>query len=229
MKRKIKCISTSLVLASIIAGTSVANISLASDLTEVKSEVKGDSFTEDELKSLEEDLRKDGTDEDTIIRLIEKLKDGEIWDSFKPEYKDLKPQISTENYSKTVYPDGSYCIEKTEPVYNYSPRAISTVKSIKVVKHAVLVNMSFYADYKKNTATGKAMITSQYGYNVQVVGGTYTEDTKGYVTGWANPTNAWYAIRVNISQLGVNIYNGRLWIKLFANSNGHWQNDNFPF
>ena len=43
--------------------------------------------------------------------LMDKFKKGEPWDNGKPEYENLKPQIIEENYSKTIYPDGSIKVE----------------------------------------------------------------------------------------------------------------------
>lgn len=47
--------------------------------------------------------------------LLEKLERGELWDSMKKEYADLKAQIQKNGYEMTIYPDGSYLIRGTLP------------------------------------------------------------------------------------------------------------------
>lgn len=200
-------------------------ISKAEEINQSNQFENIETISSNDLIKLKDTLIKDGIDEDTSNKLIDKLKNGEVWDSMKPEFQNLKPQVKTSNYSKTIYPDGSYNIETIEDIPNFSPRAIHRVKSRKVSKYMGIVNMSFYVDYERNTSTGKGRITSQYNYNVQIVGGNYSEDTKGYKLGWANPTNAWYAINV---QGYNNIFSGRYWIKIFVNGHGDWTSSNYP-
>lgn len=66
------------------------------------------------LNVIKEKLRTYNVSEDTIQNLIEKLHNGEIWDSLSGEYHDLEPQIVENGYSKTIYPDGSIKVEKVE-------------------------------------------------------------------------------------------------------------------
>ena len=69
-------------------------------------------FTQEELDQVKENLLKNDVDEETADKLILKLQNGELWDSMNPKYRDLEPQIKTEHYEKTTYPDGSICVVK---------------------------------------------------------------------------------------------------------------------
>ena len=72
-------------------------------------------FTQEELDQVKENLLKNDVDEETADKLILKLKNGELWDSMNPKYRDLEPQIKTEHYEKTTYPDGSICVVRSGP------------------------------------------------------------------------------------------------------------------
>lgn len=67
------------------------------------------------LDKVKENLLKNDVDEETADKLILKLKNGELWDSINPKYRDLEPQIKTEHYEKTTYPDGSICVVRSGP------------------------------------------------------------------------------------------------------------------
>lgn len=67
---------------------------------------------QEQLDKVKENLLKNDVDEETADKLILKLKNGELWDSLNPKYSDLEPQIKTEHYEKTTYPDGSICVVK---------------------------------------------------------------------------------------------------------------------
>lgn len=188
------------------------------------------SELENDIPRIEEQLRKYGVKESDIIKLIEKLRHGEVWDSMKPEYQNLQPQIVLENYEKTVYPDGSIAVQTYEPINNMdstdgiSVYSIVNKRGVKVLKSTVLVTLVFKVDYSRNTSTGKAKITSQYGKSYAVLGGTATEDAYGFKKGWLNPTAAWYA--VNVTTVG-NISSARYWLRIHVNGNGKWQESDF--
>lgn len=72
-------------------------------------------ISQEQLDKVKENLLKNDVDEETADKLILKLKDGELWDSMNPKYRDLEPQVKTEHYEKTTYPDGSICVVRSGP------------------------------------------------------------------------------------------------------------------
>lgn len=72
-------------------------------------------ISQEQLDKVKENLLKNDVDEETADKLILKLKNGELWDSMNPKYRDLEPQIKTEHYEKTTYPDGSICVVRSGP------------------------------------------------------------------------------------------------------------------
>ena len=68
---------------------------------------KAVNFTNEDFAKIENALMAENVPEEKIENLIEKLGNGELWDSMKEEYKDIRPQIVKDNYMKTIYPDGS--------------------------------------------------------------------------------------------------------------------------
>lgn len=203
--------------AFVLMGTSKQAIAESSDL-------------ERDIPKIEQELRNLGVQENDITSLLNKLRCGETWDSMKPEYQNLKPQIVTENYEKTIYPDGSVAVQTYEPIYNKldennaTPYSIVNKKGIHVKRSVGLLTLEFKVNYSRNTSTGQAKITSQYGKAYYVLGGSASEDTSGFKSGWLNPTHAWYAVNYTGYQ---NVSAGRYWLKIFVNGNGNWQDSNF--
>lgn len=98
-----------------------------------------------------------------------------------PKYNYVKPQIQTDTYSKTIYPDGSmiiYSIEKIEP--EIATRSIRKINAYKVQLNGFAITMSFTIDARRDTKKNRAIIDAQYNEEVRVIGGTWTEDAYGY-------------------------------------------------
>lgn len=156
----------------------------------------------------------------TSKKLINKLVNGELWDSMNPLYEDLKPQIKSENYNKTIYPDGSFKVIEIEEIpERYEERTMWNRKGYDVSLSWALVKMGFKVDYERDDVEKVGRITSQYGYEVVTILGSYEEDTKGYLDGWHNPTNAWYAIKYTATQ---NSVARRYYVKIFVDGDGTW-------
>lgn len=206
-----------LLCAFLIVGVNQKAIASSSDL-------------ERDIPKIEDQLRSYGVSDSDIDNLINKLRRGELWDSMKPEYQNLKPQFVSENYEKTVYPDGSVAVQTYEPIYNVTsnkgPSLKTTVnkRGVQVRKSNGLLTLEFKVNYSRDTTAGKAKITSQYGKAYYVVGGTATEDSYGFKQGWLNPTAAWYAVNYTGYQ---NVSAGRYWVRIHVNGNGKWQESNF--
>lgn len=185
---------------------------------------KASNFTNDNLLKIESDLRTENVAEEDIKILIDKLENNELWDSMKEEYQDLKPQIIEDNYTKTIYPDGSFMINETidkTPISEKYKRAIIRTNSVTIKKNLVFVGASFDMDYERNTSTNQARILSQYNKNVWTIGGTYSNLQSGYWSGWRSPTNAWmsFDLKLGIGDIGAASLG---WIKGYANGSGHW-------
>ncbi|VEJ36062.1 Uncharacterised protein [Aedoeadaptatus ivorii] len=195
-----------------------------------KTALTASAELEKDIPEIEQQLRDYGVSENDVVKLIDKLRRGEVWDSMKPEYQDLKPQIVAENYEKTIYPDGSVAVQTYEPISSkatddgMTSLSIVNKKGIRVKRSIVLLTLEFKVNYSRDTSTGRAKITSQYGKAYYVVGGTAKEDTSGFKKGWLNPTHAWYAVNYTGYQ---NVSAGRYWVKIFVNGNGKWEESNF--
>lgn len=73
------------------------------------------NIDKDELQEIEEKLIEFQVPTNKRKLLLEKLKNGQMWDSFNPIYYNLEPQIIEKNYTKTIYPDGSISIKGIIP------------------------------------------------------------------------------------------------------------------
>lgn len=190
----------------------------------IPSTAKASNFTKDNLLQIESDLRTENVAEDDIKILIEKLENAELWDSMKEEYQNLKPQIIKDNYTKTIYPDGSFMIGETidkTPISEKYEKTIIRTNSVTIKKNLIVVGASFDMDYERNTLTNEARILSQYNKNIWVIGATYSNLQSGYWSGWRSPTNAWMSFDLNlgIGNIGASTFG---WIKGYADGSGHW-------
>lgn len=73
------------------------------------------ALTAEEKDYLEEVFEERKVPKEKRQGLIEKLEAGEVWDSMKEEYKDMKPQVIKDHYTITWYPDGSFLVEGIIP------------------------------------------------------------------------------------------------------------------
>lgn len=181
-------------------------------------------FTNQDFTEIEKALLSENVPEEKVEGLIEKLENGELWDSMKEEYRNIKPQIAEDSYKKTIYPDGSFVIDEVidkTPANEKETRAIIRSNSVRIKKNLVLVGASFDMDYERNTLTNQARILSQYNKNVWTFGGTYSNLKSGYWTDWRSPTNAWMSFDINlgIGNIGASSLG---WIKGYVNGSGHW-------
>lgn len=122
----------------------------------ISSSDSSNKMAEDIIK-LREWLSSYNVDDDTIDSLINKLEQGEIWDSLNPEKANLgvSSKINNEE-SKIVYPDGSIAITGLEKGIEDRKINIGSVssgtgyrvyKNCKVYHNAGIVNLEFYANY----------------------------------------------------------------------------------
>lgn len=161
--------------------------------------------------------------------LLDKFERGEAWDSFKAEYKDLKPQEKINGFARTVYPDGSVSItyaeseNRTEEKEPWLAIPLGT-KLGSAYKDNGVIAMYFEVNYEQNASTGEGRISSVQAYNTRVVGGTYEDEAPGHYYGWLDPTHAWYASKVTVKD---DFANRRYWLKFYVNGTQTWQDDNF--
>jgi len=159
------------------------------------------TITAQEKSQIVESLHDNGVDNKTINRLIEKLEDGIMWDSFKEEYRNIRPAYIIESpdgtiTEKYVYPDGSIRVSTlVVPKYNHQPNDNQTINPMSVgggtwisgsgyrtcygayVKEdMVLLLGAFYADF---TLLDGAYdyISDAYDYEIRVIGGTHDDDS----------------------------------------------------
>lgn len=200
-----------MLLAFMLTLTSISSNALAKNV----------NISSEDLEKIEDELRQEGVKDEDIEKLINKLVNNEIWDSMNPLYEDLKPQIKSKNYSKTIYPDGSFKIVEIEEIpLEYAPRTKWNRKGYKVSKDWKLVKMAFKVDYERDDVENVGKITSQYGFEVFTFLGSYEEETKGYLDGWRNPTSAWFAIKYTATQ---DAGSQRYYIKIFVDGDGTWE------
>lgn len=174
-----------------------------------------------EIKDVENMLREENIDDAVIKNLISKLKKGEVWDSLKPEYQYLKPQIDTPNYKKTTYPDGSVNIVRIKDITpEISTRAIIEEKNVEISKIYFVVNAYFYMDYKRDTSRNLALITNQYDINVFCYGSEIHNQSNGYSAAWRKSPYAYVQFQISPKfggETGKNCY-----LRGYASANGHW-------
>lgn len=184
---------------------------------------------QEQLDKVKENLLKNDVDEKTADKLILKLKNGELWDSLNPKYRDLKPQIKTEHYEKTTYPDGSICVVKYYQLESYETMGSGTshtdgtgtkyTEGYRVSKDIGFVGMEFTVDFVQDTPNNRAKVTSIYDRNVWIIGGTYNNLEYGHHDGWRDKAGAWMSVDFTVfedsaSSLG--------WIKIYVTGDNVW-------
>ena len=206
---------------------------IVEDITDLESVRQSPLREEHKLKSeISGSLYRLGvTDDKTREKLIDKYENGELWDSFKKEYKDLKPQQQVDGFSRTVYPDGSVSISITKSDINedYSklmPNQSSNIKLASAYKDNGVVAMYYEVRYEQDRLNNLGKIHSVSNYNTRIIGGTDVEETPGHEYGWKNPTHAWYATKVTVK---FEFINRRYWLKFYVNGTQTWTDDNFYF
>lgn len=166
-----------------------------------------------------EELRQEGVSERDINNLMEKLDNGELWDCMKEEYSDLKPQIDTDRYKKTIYPDGSFKIAEIKPINGVSIRSIIPENKYTAKLNLGAVRLSFDIDATRDTSARRARIERQYNKNIYTLGGTYSEDAYGHDYGWKPEAHAWLAINASVKDSWGSV---RLWVRAHVNGNRIW-------
>lgn len=166
-----------------------------------------------------EELRQEGVSERDINNLMEKLDKGELWDCMKEEYSDLKPQIDTDRYKKTIYPDGSFKIAEIKPINGVSIRSMIPENKYTAKLNLGAVRLSFDIDATRDTSARRARIKRQYNKNIYTLGGTYSEDAYGHDYGWKSEAHAWLAINAKVKDNWAGV---RLWVRAHVNGNRIW-------
>lgn len=215
MTMRKKVFNMALLLAFVLTFVSLPITAFATSTEE--PEIQKETLSSD---AIEKELRAEGATEETISHLIGKLERGEVWDSFNPKYNNLKPQIVEEGYSKTTYPDGSMMVLRCHEIRpEASLRAIKSVKKYKAELNGFAMKMSFCINARRDTTKKLAIIDSQYNKEIKIYGGSFTEDTIGFVKGWKKQPNAWYAIYYKAPG---DIGSKRVWVKAHVNSEKVW-------
>ena len=165
------------------------------------------------------ELKQEGVSERDINNLMEKLDNGELWDCMKDEYRDLRPQIDTDRYKKTIYPDGSFKIAEIKPINGVSIRSMIPENKYTAKLNLGAVRLSFDIDATRDTSARRARIERQYNKNIYTVAGTYSEDAYGHDYGWKPEAHAWLAIYAKGKD---NLRETRLWVRAHVNGNRIW-------
>lgn len=196
---------------------SLYNISFAEKAKSVSLERNfNEEISKDNIEKLRQELKDNDVSESDIEGLITKLENGEIFDCYKEEYNNLKPQIINESTEKTIYPDGSYVVTSTIPINTgIQPRAVYHSYGAEVKKSTPLVSASFKMDYSRDTTMHKAKVNGMYEIYVSTFFGTYNNLQYGYWPDWMNETHAWISFNFRASNNGAE---NRAWLKGFVNS-----------
>lgn len=211
----------------------VSNESFDSNYVEVSvpdSSVDNKNYNLDEtIENVILEARKEGVSEEKIEGLVNKLKNGEPFDSYKEEFKDIEPQIVTDNYRKTIYPDGSFVIDTFEnvninDVNSRVGRAINTKRGLKVRKNTLVVDSGFTMDYQVNTSTKKVKVLSVYNIILSTLGGTYKNKKIGYWNDWRSESHGWLSFDA-VGYVGGS--QGYCWIKSYVTHNKNWMTYNY--
>lgn len=165
------------------------------------------------------ELRQEGVSERDINNLMGKLDNGELWDCMKEEYSDLKPQIETDRYKKTIYPDGSFKVAEIKPLNEESKTSIDSQNKYTVRFSLGVVRLSFDIDATRDTSARRARIERQYNKNIYTVAGTYSEDAYGHDYGWKPEAHAWLAINARAKDSWGAV---RLWVRGHVDGNRIW-------
>ncbi|GBF10237.1 hypothetical protein TEPIDINF_001741 [Tepidibacillus infernus] len=160
-----------------------------------------DNITKEQIREIKENLTEMGVDEKTQNSLINKLKEGQIWDSMNVKMKDkgitntiLKTDANGTKVqsTKTVYPDGSVnvvniTIPSPELDSEFSVQDVSggtascgsgycNYYGVKVDGGNGIVNASFLADYTFVDG-GYDYISKAYQPRVEVYFGSFSDVT----------------------------------------------------
>ncbi|WP_295148410.1 hypothetical protein [uncultured Peptoniphilus sp.] len=165
------------------------------------------------------ELKQEGVSERDINNLMEKLDNGELWDCMKDEYRDLRPQIDTDRYKKTIYPDGSFKVAEIKPLNEESKTSIDSQNKYTVRFSLGVVRLSFDVDISRNETLKKTKIKRQYNKNIYTAVGKYSEDAYGHDYGWKPEAHAWLAIYAKGKD---NLRETRLWVRAHVNGNRIW-------
>lgn len=184
---------------------------------------------------LNERLRSENVPTDKRKALLEKLANGEVWDSMKAKYSYLKPQIVKDGYRKTIYPDGSVKITGYKPKNkNNLENKLSSDYHIQrgsAYKEMLVVALYFEVTFQQNPSTNEARIISAESFSCRGIGATVeevpeSEGGRGHLYGWKNPTAAWYSVMATAYG---NTASQKCCLEYYANGNQVWQRDNAPF
>lgn len=213
-------------LLTIILGLNIFTLSLdtAKAVGIESKEEKAETVVYSNEDKIRENLKNEGASDIVIENLINKLKKGEPWDSFKKEYAYIKPQIDTPNYKKTVYPDGSMVITGTRNHNEYELRAVSDLhyaNDVQIYKNTIIINGYFTINYVRDSANNMAKITYQSRPIINILditGNNEPYDLQyGYDYGWHNPAVAW----TSFYPMGA-IMGEQCWLRGYVNGYGHW-------
>lgn len=213
-----------IMLLAIVLGLNIFTLSIDTVKAADNEKEEATSTMSSNEERIRENLKTEGASDVVIENLINKLKRGELWDSFKKEYTYIKPQIDTPNYKKTVYPDGSMVITGTRNHNEYELRAVSNLhyaNGVEIYKNTIIINGYFTINYVRDSANNVAKITYQSRPIINILditGNNEPYDLQyGYDYGWHNPTVAW----ASFYPMGA-IMGEQCWLRGYVNGYGHW-------
>lgn len=187
------------------------------------------NISKNQLEFIKDKLLNYDVDEETADKLILKLKNGELWDSMNPKYRDLKPQIKKEHFEKTTYPDGSICVVTTSVPESYETMGSGTshtdgsgikyTEGYRVSKDLTVIGMEFTVDFEQDMPNRRARVTSIYDRNVWIIGGTYSNLDYGHHDGWRDKAGAWMSADFTAYQ---NVAASLGWIKIYVTGDNVW-------
>lgn len=136
---------------------------------------------ESDLKTLTQMFENHNIDKDTQKFLIEKLENGQLWDSVLGKQPIYSVKLD-ESTTKEIFEDGSFCITSVEAVKDeeLNPYDISIGKVVtgtgysnytkaKVYKYLGLINCAFYADFTLIDGVG-SYISRVYDDSITTIG-----------------------------------------------------------
>lgn len=142
MKKLLSLVLTAVILISFVNIANANSVAFKnSEKKEIETRYLKGNLAEAAIRAK---LAAEGANSNTIDLLINKLRNGEMWDSFKAEYKNLKPQIDTPTYKKTIYPDGSMIIAGSKQNKSFKVLANQDLhyeNDVQIYKNTIVINV----------------------------------------------------------------------------------------
>lgn len=192
-------------------------------------DVTGSDVRELSEEELIESMRNYGLTESTIEKLINKLENGQIWDSMNPEFEGatVSERISNTE-TKYTYPDGSIKISNIESlqeamdnmnngrqaripsqegITTLSGDSYSTLYRATVVENVLVINYVYFVDYRVSYGSNTAKIENLSRREMSVYGLSGLNES---VTSTLVKIDFWFNVKGQVVYYWAEIYsNGR--------------------